>query len=105
MGSEYNNSSFKSSRKSLVKYAVCSTNFSGENLMNFKKNNHNLCIFKTVLTILGVTFVMGTSVRPPCPQKACARIYDPVCGVRSKGDEKTFGNPCEFNNANCYNGT
>lgn len=38
---------------------------------------------------------------------ACIDIYDPVCSVDSAGNEKTWGNQCEFDSYKCrypYNG-
>lgn len=31
----------------------------------------------------------------------CPAIYQPVCAVDANGDQRTFGNSCELNIANC----
>lgn len=46
------------------------------------------------------SFALLQASREVC-SSLCITLYDPVCGRKSNGEEKTFGNNCNLDYENC----
>ncbi|KAG9070489.1 hypothetical protein KI688_008025 [Linnemannia hyalina] len=56
----------------------------------------------TVVASMTILSAMAAPAAPVC-NKACAKIYKPVCAKLLSGENKTFPNACEMNVFNCEN--
>ncbi|KAF9122473.1 hypothetical protein BGW39_009721 [Mortierella sp. 14UC] len=62
--------------------------------------------FSTIvsLTVVASMTILSAMAAPaPVCNKACTKIYKPVCAKLLSGETKTFGNVCEMNVFNCEN--